>query len=43
MQMEYKSRINYTDTECFNLSEKNTRIATVRRSRQVPTKVSLID
>lgn len=37
MQTGYKSRINYTDTEYFNLSEKDTRIATARRSKQVPT------
>ena len=37
MQSGYKSRINYTDTEYFNLSEKDTRIATARRSKPVPT------
>lgn len=37
MQTGYKSRINYTDTEYFNLSEKDTRIATARRSKPVPT------
>ena len=37
MQTRYKSRINYTDTEYFNLSEKDTRIATARRSKPVPT------
>lgn len=37
MQTGYKSRINYTETEYFNLSEKDTRIATARRSKPVPT------
>ena len=37
MQTGYKSRINYTDTEYFNLSEKDTRIATARRVKPVPT------
>ncbi|WP_078477097.1 tyrosine-type recombinase/integrase, partial [Solemya elarraichensis gill symbiont] len=37
MQTGYKSRINYTDTEYFNLSEKDTRVATARRSKSVPT------
>jgi len=37
MQSGYKSRINYTDTEYFYLSEKDTRIATARRSKPVPT------
>lgn len=37
MQPSYKSRINYTDTEYFNLSEKDTRIATAKRERPVPT------
>ncbi|BCG63831.1 MAG: integrase/recombinase XerD [Methyloprofundus sp.] len=37
MQSGYKSRINYTDTEYFNLSEKEVRIATVRRETPVPT------
>ncbi len=37
MQTGYKSRINYTDTEYFNLSDKDTRIATARRSKPVPT------
>jgi len=33
----YKSRINYTDAEYFNLSEKDTRIATAKRQKPVPT------
>jgi|TARA_B100000315_G_C14592625_1_gene596749 integrase len=33
----YKSRLNYTDAEYFNLSEKDARIATARRPKQVPT------
>ena len=37
MQPGYKSRINYTDTEYFNLSEKDTRVATARRNRAYPT------
>lgn len=37
MHPGYKSRINYTDTEYFNLSEKDTRIATAKRQRPVPT------
>ncbi len=37
MQSGYKSRISYTDTEYFNLSDKDTRIATARRETAVPT------
>lgn len=37
MQPGYKSRISYTDTEYFNLSEKEVRIATARRKTAVPT------
>lgn len=33
----YKSRIQYSDAEYFNLSEKDTRIATARRHQKVPT------
>lgn len=33
----YKSRINYTDTEYFNLSEKDIAIAMANRSKPVPT------
>lgn len=36
-QAGYKSKINYTHTEYFNLSEKETRVATAKRSRPVPT------
>ena len=37
MQAGYKSRINYPDAEYFNLSEKDTRIATARREKPIPT------
>ena len=37
MQAGYKSRINYTDTEYFNLSEKDARVATAKRNKPVPT------
>ena len=37
MQPGYKSRINYTDTEYFNLSEKDARIAGAKRHRPFPT------
>ncbi len=37
MQSGYKSRISYTDTEYFNLSKKEGRIATARRIKPVPT------
>lgn len=37
MQPGYKSRINYSDTEYFNLSDKDTRIATAKRQKSVPT------
>lgn len=33
----YKSRINYSDAEYFNLSAKDARIATARRQKPVPT------
>lgn len=33
----YKSRFTYSDAEYFNISEKDARIATARRSRSVPT------
>ena len=36
-QVGFKSGFNYTDTEYFNLSEKDTRIATAKRSKPVPT------
>jgi site-specific recombinase XerD len=37
MQPGYKSRIRYTDTEYFNLSEKEVRIATAHRKTPAPT------
>ncbi|QBY02938.1 site-specific integrase [Thalassotalea sp. HSM 43] len=37
MQTGYKSRINYCDTEYFNLSEKETRIANAKRKKPVPS------
>lgn len=37
MQAGYKSRLNYMDMEYFNLSEKDTRIATAKRLKPVPT------
>ena len=37
MQPGYKSRIQYTDAEYFNLSDKDTRIATARRPQKAPT------
>ena len=37
MQSGYKSRINYNHTEYFNLSEKDTRIATAKRKKPVPS------
>ena len=37
MQPGYKSRINYTDTEYFNLSEKDARVAGAKRHRPFPT------
>jgi len=37
MQPGYKSRLNYTETEYFNLSQKDVRVATARRERPVPT------
>jgi len=33
----FKSRIQYSDTEYFNLSEKEARIATTRREQKAPT------
>ena len=33
----YKSRFSYSDADYFNISEKDARIATARRSRPVPT------
>ncbi len=37
LQPSYKSRFNYTDTDYFNLSEKEVRIATACRVTAVPT------
>jgi len=37
LQPGYKSRIQYSDTEYFNLSDKDTRIATAKRQQKVPT------
>jgi integrase len=36
-QPGYKSRIRYSDAEYFNLSDKETRIATARRDKPFPT------
>lgn len=36
-QPGYKSRLNYSDAEYFNLSEKDTRVAMARRERPAPT------
>lgn len=33
----YKSRIQYSDAEYFNLSSKDMRIATARREKTAPT------
>lgn len=33
----YKSRFQYSDAEYFNLSDKETRVATARREQKVPT------
>lgn len=37
LQPSYKSRVSYTDAEYFNLSEKDARIATAKRSKPVPS------
>lgn len=37
MQPGYKSRIQYTEAEYFNLSEKDARIATAKRQQRFPT------
>ena len=37
VQPGYRSKLNYSDAEYFNLSEKDTRVATARRQRPVPT------
>ena len=36
-QPGYKSRVQYSEAEYFNLSDKDTRIATAQREQQVPT------
>jgi integrase len=36
-QPGYKSRFEYTDAEYFNLSEKDTRVATTQRKQRAPT------
>ncbi len=36
-QPGYKSRFEYTDAEYFNLSEKDTRVATAQREQRAPT------
>jgi len=36
-QPSYKSRLQYSDAEYFNLSDKDTRIATAHRQQKVPT------
>ena len=36
-QPSYKSRFQYSDSEYFNLSEKDTRIATAQREQRAPT------
>jgi integrase len=37
LQPGYKSRVQYADAEYFNLSEKDTRIATTKRQQRFPT------
>ena len=37
LQPSYKSRIQYADAEYFNLSDKDTRIATSKRQQRFPT------
>jgi len=37
LQSGYKSRIQYPDAEYFNLSDKDTRIATTKRHQKAPT------
>jgi integrase len=36
-QQGYRSRLRYSDAEYFNLSDKDTRVATARREQKVPT------
>lgn len=42
MQPGYKSRINYSELEYFNLSEKDSRVATAKRRSRVPTVEQII-
>lgn len=42
MQTGYKSRFNYSDTEYFNLSEKDSRVANTKRKKPVPTPEQII-
>ena len=37
LQPGYKSRVQYADAEYFNLTDKDTRIATAKRQQRVPT------
>ena len=37
LQPGYKSRLQYSDAEYFNLTDKDTRIATAKRQQRVPT------
>ena len=37
MQRRYKSHVQFSDAEYFNLSEKDTRIATAKRQQKVPS------
>lgn len=39
----YKSRINYSDTEYFNLSDKDTRVANAKRKKPVPSPEQIIN
>ncbi len=36
-QPGYKSRLRYSDADYFNLSDKDTRVATARREKRFPT------
>jgi integrase len=36
-QPGYKSRLQYSDAEYFNLSDKDTRVATAKRQQKIPT------
>jgi integrase len=37
LQPGYKSKVHYTDAEYFNISDKDTRIATAKRQQKFPT------